>query len=391
MKTSNKKTESILSFVLYINISIIISFSSCIKESEISIEKSIVYNSERNMIDFLDKIEVTALETNENCLLNNIKKIQYYSKGNFYLIIGNDQCIYIFNEDGKFIRNSKKLIGNGPNDYYHFSDAIYNNFNETFDLLNPLKEGEIIIYDKYLQKKSSTLLLNKGKKSKYNCFIALSDTSYIIAESVLTDKEPSIHFYNFPISGDPIINSRTYSGYVSAVSMSQTAFSQTSSSYYTSPKCIDYYFYEIDLNNYSLEPVFALDFEDKNLSKKMLTDKFGKDNLEEKTAYLLSSNYPLPLTKLISDTFIYTNIVTNRISSCYVYNRITKKSYLWENGEKLSLPPFRDLIDNVLFAFVEVDDIPRYINKKFMNSEDLAKLDSIKEDDNPVILKYYLK
>lgn len=49
------------------------------------------------------------------------------------------------------------------------------------------------------------------------------------------------------------------------------------------------------------------------------------------------------------------------------------------------------LADNVLFALCEPDWIERVTDRKLMSAEEICKMEALKEDDNPVVVKYYLK
>ena len=53
--------------------------------------------------------------------------------------------------------------------------------------------------------------------------------------------------------------------------------------------------------------------------------------------------------------------------------------------------PSFDIVDNTLLALCEPDMIQLVVDRNFMSSEEIQKMEALKEDDNPVILKYYLK
>ena len=50
-------------------------------------------------------------------------------------------------------------------------------------------------------------------------------------------------------------------------------------------------------------------------------------------------------------------------------------------------------MDNVLFLLFppELDLISQIVDRKLMSAEEISKMEALNEDDNPVIVKYYLK
>ena len=49
------------------------------------------------------------------------------------------------------------------------------------------------------------------------------------------------------------------------------------------------------------------------------------------------------------------------------------------------------IVDNALLPICKPDFVHRVVDRKLMPSEEIRKMEALKEDDNPVILKCYLK
>lgn len=49
------------------------------------------------------------------------------------------------------------------------------------------------------------------------------------------------------------------------------------------------------------------------------------------------------------------------------------------------------IVDNALLSICKPDFVHRVVDRKLMPSEEIRKMEALKEDDNPVILKCYLK
>ncbi|GCB34675.1 hypothetical protein KGMB02408_16200 [Bacteroides faecalis] len=63
-------------------------------------------------------VKYIKLDTNDSCLIRNIKKIFYI---NNQIIIGSEDMILFFNEDGK-LKNIVNQRGEGPEEYIGLSD-----------------------------------------------------------------------------------------------------------------------------------------------------------------------------------------------------------------------------------------------------------------------------
>lgn len=66
-------------------------------------------------------------------------------------------------------------------------------------------------------------------------------------------------------------------------------------------------------------------------------------------------------------------------------------SFLLKEGKPFLMYPCFSMNDNVLLSICEPDVVHEVVDRKFMSSEEIHKMEALKEDDNPVILKYYLK
>jgi len=49
------------------------------------------------------------------------------------------------------------------------------------------------------------------------------------------------------------------------------------------------------------------------------------------------------------------------------------------------------IVDNVLLSIRQPEYVSRLVDRRLMSTEEIYKMEQLKEDDNPVIIKYYLK
>jgi hypothetical protein len=97
-------------------------FFSCKKNSENRVDdlniKSIrLHSEEEAFIDtaYFKTGRMVQLETNENSFIREIKKIMF-DDDRFFIFDKSLNCIFIFNSDGKYLNDIKK-VGNGPGEY----------------------------------------------------------------------------------------------------------------------------------------------------------------------------------------------------------------------------------------------------------------------------------
>ena len=76
-----------------------------------------------------------------------------------------------------------------------------------------------------------------------------------------------------------------------------------------------------------------------------------------------------------------------------IYNRSTRKTYFLSPDAKVKLHRCYALQDNVLSTIIFPYQLDSYVNKeskKYISDATRQRLLSIQDEDNPVIIKYYL-
>lgn len=356
-----------------------------------------VYNASSDASSFLEKIEIVPLETNDSSLIGKYKKIMYDKVMDIYAIYDKNQDISTFSGKGDFVGNSSKKQGQGPEEYYMAIDMKFNPYLKGIDLLNPY--GVIYTYSPEFK------FLSKRKiKSEFalSTLMALSPDSYVFTNPfVWTDEE--VLFANMKTQQ---ITNVSYSGTISVENtMDKEKFYTIGDNFYFVPNGINYYFYQIDEKEMKLTPVMYLDFGDSTIkeddlpgratAKKHKSDK-EMFRLTEETAeranFLRSSDYVIPLIKFFNDDYVYVVFVQNRDpGGNFIFNRKKKKGFLLRDKKPFIMKFCFGIVDNVLLAICHPDEVAMYTDSKFMSSEEIYKMEQLKEDDNPVILKYYLK
>lgn len=347
---------------------------------------------------FLEKIEIVPLETNDSSLLHRCNKVIYDKDMDLYFIYTSDQIVYTFTGSGKYIANSKKMKGRGPEEYFMALDINVNPYLQGIDMLNPY--GTIYTYSPTYE------LIQKRKiepEFPIDFLMALDSVNYIFNHPFLwTDQE--LTFVNLKTNQS---TGAYYQGTISSGNnMSHHCFYHIGDNFYYVPFGLNYYIYKINVNEKKLEPMMYLDFGDYEVKSEGLpgcatgkrTDSDEErrrisDGATERYQYLRNSTNILPLLKFFNDDYVYAYLAKTSIGygSHYIYNRNSKESYLCKEGEPLIMYPCFGIEDNALLSICNPEYVPKVVDSKIMSQEEIEKMEALKEDDNPVIVKYYLK
>lgn len=354
----------------------------------------------QNMTEVIEKVELVPLETNPDCLLNGYNKLTYCEELDMYILLDKKLVVSLFSGNGRFISNSKLKQGEGPEEYTRGIDVLYSPFSKSIEILTPY--GVIYRYDTSFRFKEKISL--DRNNIVFSRFMCLGTNRYLMIPVIRSNKDIALFFcdYTHKTVSDPI---SCEDGYIAAIAMNYDFCFFVKDRLFLSPLYLDYNFYEIGVEPQTLTPVVRLDFGDKEVQKNKMEDMFGKlsDKSEGKDdvvsnykvqddtkKHLLKSDYPLPLIKCLNDKYLYLHMLHNNKRSNFIYNRQTRKSFLQTSDSSFELFCW-GMYDNVLVALLNPYELEKYIDRKCMTEEELRKMSEIKEDDNPIIVKYYLK
>lgn len=363
-------------------------------------------NPDIDITSFIQKIELIPLETTDSSLVNGYYKILYDKTMNLYAIYNREQIVMTFTGDGEFVGSSKKMRGSGPQEYNMVLDINFNPFLKGIDLLNPY--GTIYTYAPTFKE----LIAKRTIKPEffYDGLLALNENEYLFTIPAFWTGGEICHT-NITNNQE---TSLPYKGTISAaVSMQKRSFYKKDNTIYFIPNELNYFIYQFDEAGRKLVPIIFLDFGDESIDESSLpgyatgkrTKKpkgSGQDmqreraiaGMTERRQFITSTDYMIPYIKLVNENYIYVYIDTGKggLGMHYIYNRKTKRNFLLENKKTFYLRPFFDLTeDNVLLTISEPFYIKENVDTRLMSPKDIETMKQLKEDDNPVILKYYLK
>ena len=353
-----------------------------IKDSRIIVDLN--NPQEVSFYDYFSHIELIPLETNNDVLVGFVNEIIHYH-GRYYVFDKQQKMVIIFDEMGKFIFQINKR-GRGPGEYIEIKDIFLNPFTECIDILDI---GAVHSYDLSGKHVKTTRLINQDSPSssllQYPCsFIALNEKTYVFYSSIpqRSNSFPyKIDYYDIEKANvfhreyevDNYLNT-----YWVAETMSPTRFYEYNGKFFFS-YLVDNVTYEVGQE--SLIKAYTWDFGRHNYDARNLNVVPGvKKILPYRIRFQGQNNrYVIACIHLQddSDALLIYDKYTNECKftkSIYVRLRHVSNEYVlfWVPHEWLKYLVSEEMLD----------ETNRQIFKNLMNA---------KEEQNPIVIKYYFK
>jgi hypothetical protein len=336
------------------------------------------------------KIELVPLETIAKSLVSNKRNLIVTEY--LYIINDNLDIISIFDEKGNFISNSKNKIGNGPEEYYTFMGVSYNEVSNSIDILTPYCKMNYDINFNFICKtklpakpKTSATKLSQFFEASY----ALNENECIILPTTVSENPFRMIVYN--TKEEKIVKEIDYSNDIIAGINAQiiNLFPLNDSLICFSPQAFSYIHYTLNKYTLSLEKSFEFDFGELTVTRSSLS-KY-KTEREKNDYLLLESKYPLPLRTFFNNEYIVSTVkIKENYYTCLNFRK-TNMVYVFNNKGDYKTPVFDYLCNNVLYAAIQPYEIRDYIDMSLLDDVNKKIIENIREDDNPIIVKYYLK
>ena len=395
---SKKRKNGLKEIFVFLSIILLGVFYSCTNSTKsnpnsISFERNLTaVNLEKNdnvsIYDFFSKIEIIPLETNSNSLLTfpiGEPDRVIVNERKYYFLDDMQQAIIVFDEDGKFL-NKIDHKGMGPEEYVSIKDFNINRFTKNIEILSP-QGGYINIYDA-----SGNTFIERlrfpSDMPTVHFFHHLTPDTYTFLSIA---REVEMLFYSKK-DNKFIKNSYNLPQWVT-----RSIFSPSKNPFYIYNDTLCY----SQMYNGS---VFEISPADRELNFRYSWD-FGKNNFDLLSIFSdeesregglnsskISMNYAiLFLVYKENLNYYFTRFKFKNRHIHLVLNKITGEYFLFEKfaeGGQL-LPMWLD--ENAAYTFVPPAYLHLVINQSVLDEENKLKYNQIKEDDNPVVIKYTLK
>lgn len=351
-----------------------------IKEAEtvipISLEKAANYH------DIIKKIHITKLSDEMEAYMGRIEQTQVYK--NYYLFKDDNEILYLFQKSGKFVSNSKNVMGKGKGEYDICLSYSYNPFNNYIEVVVP--EG-IIFYDttfhfikkvRFNDKDLNALMFNR---------ISDIDANRHLLMTPLENKRGNAFYYIFDSQQDKLITKKPYPVECGYISMLQQCMSDDS---FIAFPCMNYTFYKIDKDDYACHPFITYDLGSESLDEKDMAGK-STERIQED---LLNSNKALVLKTFKSGDTVVSLVKAGAKPADFktvIANIKTKQYRVIKAKDKKEEFPRLDYFNNgIIYACLSADELERYIDKKLLDEPSTNTFASNSNKDNYCIVQYKL-
>lgn len=348
---------------------------SCNKEDDNSINTyRIDFKNSAPTADFIDKVELIELETNDSSLIKSIRKIEYY-KDYIYIYDSEQQIVVIFDKNGKHIHTINDK-GQGPKEYLNINDFGINRFSDQLYALDGIKQllfyydliGNLVDIKKLptllggtyislqLPNKDTFMFLTADSNNRLK-IMNRADDSFIL--EAFPNKEYDERPYLFSDSLFlPDLSNQVYNYHEGGIEEH----------------------YQIDIASLSPE-----------LKNKVFPETH---NMESQIAFmkkLINSENIDYVIKQIDETgqFILLSFVRKSTYYTYIIEKETGSFYSFNTIDKDYLANIKYMNNDFLIGVYEPDY--DYMYESIINPNDMNKLNSKSEESNPILMKYYLK
>lgn len=347
----------------------------------ISINLSQIY--EPDFKEIFSSIEICPLEVSDSSLVGKFfsRKRCMYVPNKFYVVVDDNYVIHLFDMNGKFISNSSKCIGKGPKEYFILQDVTFNHVNNTLDVLDPF--GNITISDpsfRYVSK----IKIKTQTKDRFRKIFVLDKTQY-----ALFDDAEKGSFIIYDTNKNEVIKKITYPGLIAEISAKSIPFNYSDHTFYFVPPEVNDQLFIYNKDKKELIPSIRMNGGERSINK---ADLASFTTIKETSEFIFQDSHKYtPIDQLYGQKYILSTYFNQQKTFINICNIATHSNKTFKREESLShnLPIFFSVVGNKAYAIVYPQDVEKFISPDLVINKNL--LATIKEDDNPCIIKYNIK
>lgn len=340
--------------------------------------------------DWFESIELIPIASTDESFLKEASKIIKFCN-NYYILDNWQHTVFIFDSLGYFINSTKQLKGNGPNEYISLIDFDLDKLNGNMHILDAVT-SKIKVYDRNLSFVESYNIDKKLLPLQY--FKYLKNDNYVFYCPTRKNKEYVLKFYE--ARNEKIFKKEIPTIVEEADYLPNTLYSP---------------FYELDnhllfTQKYPNNDIFKISIENFNVEKYIEYDfKECTFNIED-VKYVKSKNpddYVNYIENNKDKAFIFNKCENNQYCIISVYykrqmlivkfDKMTKQKKViindYVDNSSLGRPILID--DDYYYSVVPAKSVNIVINDNLLKEESRPILSNLKEDDNPIIVKYKFK
>lgn len=394
-------------------ITILIFFISCqnknIDKETCQINVETVLAKNLLLSEFISDINYLPLESTNSIFIGNIKKV-IFNSDNIFILDSEVNKILIFSNTGKFI-NQIIQTGRGPGECMHIVDFIFDSSNKTIEVLDD-GNRKVAKFDLSgnLQNEISLPLSSIVNFDKFNDNLYIFNTcnspnnNFFESEQynlVLLDSNSNLVSRFLPIKDLRYLRRQSSNGFNKYENGINVIIPFDNNIYHVTPeKCFSTY--KINFENFNIPDEL---FEEYNISLEEEDPKVRSLAMRKFMQQINENGYSTGVETFFenSNLIFFRYNLPRKGSFCGFYNKQDQTTIVGIPFNDIDYGIFGDpigLIKDTLYTVIQPIDLiskieKNKVNKSINKNQDFIKLyefsNSIKENDNPVILKFLLK
>ena len=376
-----------------ITILIIILIGGCknkeVHENVVTVNIDLEKVDKESMEDWFDCIELIPLELTENSLIKEVFKMTKFNNS-YYLYDGWQHVGFEFDSIGNFVNTTNILRGNGPDEFVSFLDFDIDQTNGNWHILDHVSK-KIRMYNKKLLPIGSYDIDENIFPAQY--FKLLKDGIYVFYTSSANKGDYILKFYDS--ANEKIIKKQLPVVFEQAEYLPNVIFSpfyEFDGKLFFTEKYPNNDVYNIDLINISAEKCLQYDFKEHTFNLEDL-ENVNSDNGNEYIKYMDTSNKGFIFNKCENEQNYFISVYYNHYIYIIKHDKITgeNKAMLNDYSKQGSLGRPIYLDDDYYYSVVDTENIKLLVDYNLLTDNARGVLLKIKDDDNPIIIKYKLK
>ena len=335
-----------------------------------------------SLFDYFKHIELIPLETNDDVLIGNMTKIVYH-QSNFYTLDRKQLIIQVFDKEGKFISKLGKR-GQGPGEYIRVDDIIVNPFTGNIDFLNTF--GLIHSYD-LIGNQIKTIRVTNNELRAIHYFVALNENTYVINAVTYPFKVIYFDVDEMKMLHQDYEENELLSFFHTMYPFYEYHgkwyfFSSVANGTYElgSESLVNAYVWDFGKYNYNADNIL--------ISETMRNDYDKMMEEYRRLPYMINiqgQNNRYVMAQIILKNVVYANLM---------FDKSTQEcKFIKHFDESVEFQPLQVTNEYVLSYCIH-DELEKYINKEMLDEINRQKFEALmnaKEEENPIIIKYYFK
>lgn len=349
---------------------------------QIEPQKGVDYNK------VISRIELIPLDTNSLAYMSELHRCHIYD--NHILFHDKNDILYLFDKKGKFISNSRKRFGEGPEDYSLCFSASYNEYSNQIEVLTPVG---MITYDSLFNYTQTLSYAFPGRDNSkeiinFDYLYDVSDSQHLLFPKGNSSSSNKILLYDS--KRKQFIDKIEYNIQEEGITMQEEYVSNRS---FVAFPYINYTFYEMDYSKFELNKLFTISFGDKGLTNKDI--KNLPNTVEERRRYLaLECTKYIPTRSFLSGKYLFSLVKEGPLLSDFqmlLFNVANERAvWLDMQYDNIQFPIIEKFENNIMYGIITNGEVSKYVDTSLLDDKSRDVFKELSDDSNYSIVKYYI-